>query len=194
MTSFTPILAHAGLNNWSGWHTLGLLLSLILYPFFKVLIPHSLLLGSSCSLMTRLSQPVAVLLPTVLLYVLLRTRSISRRHCILLAVVLSSSLTLITNLIGDRGYYQWAWDRDLRSGSIALLEQGDTAKAFSKRLAAGCSTSRLSASISVFVRKGNSFHEVEIPPLTDPEIPKKYDKDNRLHHWAAIGWWAPASW
>ena len=25
-------------------------------------------------------------------------------------------------------------------------------------------------------------------------IPAKYDKDQRLHHWAAIGWWAPVRW
>jgi hypothetical protein len=64
----------------------------------------------------------------------------------------------------------------------------------SKSFALSSSEARLSWSVSVFVREGGTFREVELPSLTDPEIPAKYENDGRLHHWSAIGVWKPVRW
>lgn len=64
----------------------------------------------------------------------------------------------------------------------------------SKRFALSSSEVRLSWSVSIFVREGDAFREVELPTLTDPEIPAKYEKDERLHHWGEIGVWRPVRW
>lgn len=64
----------------------------------------------------------------------------------------------------------------------------------SKSFAFSSSEVRLSTSVSVFVRDGESFREVELPELADPRIPAKYEGDERLHHWVAIGMWDPVCW
>ena len=64
----------------------------------------------------------------------------------------------------------------------------------SRSFALSSSEARLSWSVGVFVRKDGAFREVELPSLADPEIPAKYEKDDRLHHWSAIGVWKPVRW
>lgn len=64
----------------------------------------------------------------------------------------------------------------------------------SKSFAFSSSEVRLSSSVSIFVREGETFREVELPELADPKIPAKYDGDERLHHWSAIGLWNPVRW
>jgi hypothetical protein len=136
--TFIPILAEAGLSeSWTGWHSFALLLRLLLYPSFKALVPHSLLLGSSCSILTRLSQPAIALAPALMLYAMIGRCKMKRRFRILLSILLYAGLTLTTNIIGDRGFYQHAWVTGARSKSIAFLQHADTAEGFSKRYASG---------------------------------------------------------
>ena len=134
---FAPILAHAGLNNWTGWHTFALLIGLILYPLFKVLVPQSLLLGSSCSVLIRLSQFIVALAPALMLFALTRRRKMRLRSRILLSGLLYASITLTANIVGDQGWYERAWIAGARDRSIAFLQHADTAEDFCKRYAAG---------------------------------------------------------
>lgn len=64
----------------------------------------------------------------------------------------------------------------------------------SKSFAFSSSEVRLSTSVSVFVREGETFREVELPELSDPKIPAKYEGDERLYHWVAIAMWDPVCW
>jgi len=82
--------------------------------------------------------------------------------------------------------------RVLDSGDSGPRLQGDILwSPDSKRFALSGSEARLSWSVSVFVQDGGAFREAELPTLTDPEIPSKYEKDDRLFHWSEIGVWRP---
>lgn len=73
--------------------------------------------------------------------------------------------------------------------------QGDVLGApDSKRFAFSSSEVRLASSVSVFTSEGDTFHEVKLPDCIVPEIPAKFENDERLHHWSEIGYWHPVRW
>jgi len=77
------------------------------------------------------------LVPALLLYALIRKCKMRQRRRILLTVLLYAGITLITNLVGDQGFYERAWLSGTRAKSIAFLQHSDTAEGFCKRYADG---------------------------------------------------------
>ena len=63
-----------------------------------------------------------------------------------------------------------------------------------KHFALMVSTSRLSSSVEVFTRDGATFRKVPLPEVAEPKIPKKYDNEKRVWHWAAIDYRHPVRW
>ena len=63
-----------------------------------------------------------------------------------------------------------------------------------KRFALRLSESRLSAWVEVWVRAGAKFREVSLPEFAEPKIPKKYENEKRVWHWAAINFCSPERW
>ena len=63
-----------------------------------------------------------------------------------------------------------------------------------KRFALRLSESRLSAWVEVWARDGGKFREIPLPEFDEPKIPKKYENEKRVWHWAAIDFRHPVRW
>lgn len=64
----------------------------------------------------------------------------------------------------------------------------------SRRFAFTSGTSRLSASVSLYEKDGQTFRSVELPEQGEVKFPEKYAEDERFPHWLCIDWWSVVAW